>query len=84
MIGDLIILVIVDLAVLEERFKNEEMEVKLINEGIWKLAVEFNNNGSVDEIKVSEHYFNRIARDFLSLEYYINTIITVVKKIREM
>lgn len=83
-IGDLIILVIVDLAVLEERFKNEEMEVKLINEGIWKLAVEFNNNGSVDEIKVSEHYFNRIARDFLSLEYYINTIITVVKKIREM
>lgn len=83
-IGDLIILVIIDFAVLEERLKKEEMEVKLINEGIWKLAVEFNKNGCVDEIKVSEHYFNRIGRDFLSLEYYINTIITVVKRIREM
>lgn len=84
MIGDLIIFVIVDLAVLEDRFKNEEMQVKLINEGIWKLAVEFYKNGNVDEMKVSEHYFNRIGRDFLTLEYYINTIITVVKEIREM
>ncbi|HAS6168174.1 TPA: hypothetical protein I7158_21315 [Vibrio vulnificus] len=83
--GDVFIIVIIDFAVIEMEVQKLGLDVEPVFDGAIALALSKKVDGFDEPFRflVSEHYFGRLAYEFLSLEWFFKELIPNVKTIEE-
>lgn len=73
--GELLITVLICPSVIKDALRAKGYSCEFITDQIWTLEIGDINDPSKANFKVSYHFFNRIAAEFLSLEWFIESLL---------
>ncbi|MSQ21720.1 MAG: hypothetical protein EXR53_00195 [Dehalococcoidia bacterium] len=82
-LGNMVIAIVVDTKILEERFNSLALSAELIDEEDWIIKIDYPSwqmaGPEATECRVSRKFFNRLFAEFLSLEWVCHQIACVVR-----
>lgn len=82
--GEVYLVVCVDLAVIQDRFRSHGVHAKIINDGTWFIGLKSCENDSDELISfISEHLFLRIPLEFQSLAWFVDVQARLEKEVIE-
>ena len=83
--GKITIVVLVDLQHIKNKLAPYNLSVEFLDRAGWSIKIiDTKNSGPINDLHIGNHFFSRLAFDFLSLDWFIDEILHKFNKLSQI